>query len=120
YFQAAWRYKHRAIFGRPSATLGSIAAEMKVSPRYLPMVWQFLEEQRQEVGPGARLQAMWRERPVPGAKQPAIARDAAVKMRTFVVKIRKHTAKLSFPPTGARGGALGGGRRGALPLFPLD
>ena len=42
YFQAAWRYKHRARLGEPKATLAGIAAESKVSPKYLPMVWQIL------------------------------------------------------------------------------
>src|SRR5918993_315034 len=59
YFEASWRYKHRAALGRSAATLASVAAEMKLSPRYLPMVWQYLET-KEEVGPGAKLQAMWR------------------------------------------------------------
>ncbi|HYP14507.1 MAG TPA: DUF1587 domain-containing protein, partial [Bryobacteraceae bacterium] len=106
YFQAAWRYKHRAILGNPNATLASIAASMKLSPRYLPMVWQLLEGTKEEVGPGAKLQAMWRELPVPKGNQPTLARDRCIQMRDFVTKIRKHTAKLMFPPmpTGVRGG----------------
>ena len=58
YFQAAWRFKHRAALGKPAATLAGIAAEAKVSAKYLPMVWQILEERRsdeQEVGPIAKL-----------------------------------------------------------------
>jgi hypothetical protein len=47
YFQAAWRYKNRAALGQPKATLASVAAEMKLSPRYLPMVWQIIEEPAQ-------------------------------------------------------------------------
>ena len=45
YFKAAWRFKYRAALGKPHATLGAIAAEAKLSPKYLPMVWQILEEQ---------------------------------------------------------------------------
>ncbi len=67
YFEAAWRYKHRAFFGKPAATLASMAAEAKVSPKYLAMIWPLLEEPaekaKQEVGPIAKLQAMWREPP---------------------------------------------------------
>ena len=32
YFQAAWRYKHRAALGQPTATLADIAAEAKRQP----------------------------------------------------------------------------------------
>src|SRR3954466_4447479 len=39
YFEAAWRYKHRAALGKPTATLASTAAAAKVSPKYLPMIW---------------------------------------------------------------------------------
>src|SRR5487761_2523992 len=44
YFQAAWRYRYRAALGKPGATLASIAADSKVSAKYLPMVWRILEE----------------------------------------------------------------------------
>ncbi|MGH9723233.1 MAG: DUF1587 domain-containing protein, partial [Bryobacteraceae bacterium] len=44
YFQAAWRFKHRAVLGKRNATLAGIAVEAKVSPKYLPMIWQILEE----------------------------------------------------------------------------
>jgi hypothetical protein len=96
YFEAAWRYKHRAALGKPGSTLAAVAAEAKVSPKYLPLVWQILEEKpdaaREEVGPMARLQAMWRELPVPGAKQQELVRAGCVDMRDFVVRIRNHTA----------------------------
>src|SRR5439155_8998087 len=35
YFQAAWRYQHRAALGQAKATLNDIAARDGVSPRYL-------------------------------------------------------------------------------------
>lgn len=107
YFQAAWRYKHRAALGKPKATLASMAAESKISPKYLPMVWEMLEVTKEEVGPGAKLQAMWRALPAPNGK-PDVARDGCVKMRDFVVKIRKHTAKLITAPAGGPGGGGGG------------
>ena len=44
YFEAAWRYKHRATLGKPTATLASIATASKVSPKYLPMIWGILGE----------------------------------------------------------------------------
>ena len=98
YFQAAWRFKFRSALGKPDATLANIAADSKVSPKYLPMVWQILEEPadkaKQEVGPIAKLQAMWRSLPAPAGSesQAAEVRAKCVEMRDFVVKIRNHTA----------------------------
>jgi hypothetical protein len=100
YFEAAWRYKHRALLGKPNATLASTAADAKVSAKYLAMVWPLLEEPEQkakeEVGPIAKLQAMWRALPVPNANQldtkSTPLREQCGEMRDFVVKIRKHTA----------------------------
>ena len=40
YFEAAWRFKYRSALGKPKATLAGIAAEAKLSPKYLPMIWQ--------------------------------------------------------------------------------
>ena len=51
YFQAAWRYKHRAALGKPEATLTTLAAEAKVSSKYLATVWSLLEEAPEEIGP---------------------------------------------------------------------
>ena len=99
YFQAAWRFKYRAALGKPGATLASIAADLKISAKYLPMVWQILEDNSPEagVGPVARLQAMWRALPVPignpiGTNQMSIVRGRSIEMRDFAVRIRNHTA----------------------------
>lgn len=94
YFAAAWRYKHRVALGQSAATLASIAAQAKVSPRYLATVWQTLEQTKEEVGPLVKLQAMWRELPVPQGNQPDLAHEGCVRMRDFVVRIRRHTEKL--------------------------
>jgi hypothetical protein len=91
YFQAAWRYKYRVILKKPRATLASIAAESKLSPKYLPMVWQILHDQ-DAVGPVLKLQKMWLALPPPAAAQPAVLRTKCTEMRDFVVKIRAHTA----------------------------
>src|SRR5438094_1348775 len=73
YFQAAWRFKHRSALGKPGATLAGMAAAAKVSVKYLPMIWQLLEGSpkaaKREIGPIAKLQAMWRALPAPGAHQ---------------------------------------------------
>lgn len=101
YFEAAWRYKHRATLGKPTATLASIATASKVSPKYLPMIWGILGEgatsgqtREAEVGPVATLQAMWKSLPAPasGKVDEAVVRAKCVEMRDFVLKIRHHTA----------------------------
>src|SRR6185437_10335827 len=55
YFAAAWRYKYRAALGHPAETLTQVAAASKVSPKYLPLVYDILEESpeatKAEVGP---------------------------------------------------------------------
>lgn len=102
YFQAAWRYKHRAAFGQAAATLDGIAAENKVAPRYLAMIWQALEQTKEDVGPLVKLQAMWRQLPAPKDKQAESVREQCVGMRDFVVRIRRHTEKL-FPTLEAPG-----------------
>ena len=69
YFLAAWRYKHRAELGQPEATLSEIAASEGISPRYLATVWSALADEPADVGPMAKLQAMWRELPPPNSKR---------------------------------------------------
>ena len=101
YFQAAWHYKNRVALGHPNATLASVAVEAKVSPKYLAMVYPLLEESpaaaQQEVGPIAKLQAMWHEMPAPGSEQDAL-RVKCVEMRDFVVRLRRHTAMQFVAP----------------------
>ncbi len=92
YFQAAWQYRYRAALGTPNATLASIAAEAKVSPKYLPLVWGVLQQQKDAIGPVAKLQAMWDALPTPEVQAGDKLHAQCVAMRDFVVKIRKHTA----------------------------
>jgi hypothetical protein len=96
YFQAAWRYKHRVVFGRAKATLAEVAAEMKVSPKYLPMIWQFGAEQGSRSG--FQAEAMWRQLRC-RAEPAGITREGCVQMRDFVVN-PKHS-QMMFPPTPA-------------------
>ncbi|HUS05382.1 MAG TPA: DUF1587 domain-containing protein, partial [Bryobacteraceae bacterium] len=63
YFQAAWRFKYGSASGKPNAKLADIAAESKLSPKYLPKIWEILEDGRDEAGPVAKLRAMWHEMP---------------------------------------------------------
>src|SRR3984957_14132035 len=94
YFEAAWRYQYRKALKQRHATLASTAAEAKVSPKYLPMVWEILHD-KNAVGPVLKLQKMWLALPPPTkgqTAQPAALRTQCVEMRDFVAKIRTHTA----------------------------
>jgi hypothetical protein len=139
YFEAAWRYKHRGALGDPTATLASAARAKKVSPKYLALVWRILGEsvappqtRAAEVGPIAKLQAMWKALPAPASAKLSVReadslRARSVEMRDFVLRIRKNTSmQFSAPvvsgppappsdPAVAGRGAGGGGRRGGLP-----
>jgi hypothetical protein len=93
YFQAAWRFKYRSDLKKPDATLAGIAAEAGLSAKYMPMVWQILQAATPEVGPIAKLQAMWRALPEPrGIEFDPEVRADCLDMRDFVVRIRKDTA----------------------------
>ena len=101
YFRAVWIYKHRSVLGKPRATLADIATENKVSARYLTTIWEALEG-REDIGPLAKLQTMWRALPAPLAPSERqrvegnglsdVARDGAVQMRDFVVRMRNDTS----------------------------
>jgi Protein of unknown function (DUF1592)/Protein of unknown function (DUF1588)/Protein of unknown function (DUF1587)/Protein of unknown function (DUF1585)/Protein of unknown function (DUF1595) len=91
YFEAAWRYRYRIALRKPHATLATIAAEGKLSPKYLPLVWGILHDQ-DAVGPVGKLQKMWLALPPPAAAQTGALRAKCTEMRDFVVKIRAHTA----------------------------
>jgi hypothetical protein len=96
YFEAAWRYRHRAALGRRGASLADVAAESKVSAKYLTAIWAILDEPTRagtpDVGPVATLQAMWRALPTPAAQRPDLLRAQTIEMRDFVTRIRSHTS----------------------------
>ncbi len=97
YFQAAWRYRHRAALGKPGATLASIAAESKISAKYLPLVWSILQD-KNAVGPVAKLQSMWNALPAPKSGKDDQLKAQTVAMRDFVTRIRAHTAMQFYAP----------------------
>ena len=89
YFRTAWQYKHRVALGQSKATLASLAKQNNVSPKYLAMVWRTLQETKEEIGPLAKLQEMWRALPTPKGNQPELAKAGCDQMRDYVVRIRK-------------------------------
>ena len=88
YFLTAWRYRHRAALGHPSATLDDLARQHGVSAKYLNTVWSTLER-TEEVGPLVRLQQMWRALPAPLPKEPNVARAGCEAMKVYVANVRK-------------------------------
>ncbi len=91
YFLAAWRFENRSTLGKPGASLGDMAIEARISPKYLATIWSILTERGHAVGPIAAIQLMWRELPPPGAgtDPEASARAGCRRMRDFVVDARK-------------------------------
>ncbi len=87
YFQVAWRFRHRAALGQPNATLAGLAWQNRVSAKYLETVWSTLER-AEEIGPLARLQAMWRALPSPRPDQPNATRAGCEEMRSYIAKVR--------------------------------
>ncbi len=92
YFQAAWRYQHRAALGNPAASLQSIASQSKVSPKYLELVWMTLTLPGEKVGPIAKLQELWKSLPAPDKLHTEAARAGCEAMRDWVMGLRKKLA----------------------------
>ncbi|MBK9168398.1 MAG: DUF1592 domain-containing protein [Bryobacterales bacterium] len=88
YFETAWRFRHRTALGHPNATLAGLARQHGVSARYLQTIWTALENP-EEIGPLAKLQAMWRALPAPRAGQPDAARAGCEQMRSYIAGVRK-------------------------------
>jgi len=92
YLVAAWTLRHRGALGLPVATLGSIAAEAKISPRYLELVWNTLADPKVDVGPIARLRARFNELPVPSGPGASAPRGECASIRDWVVSLRRRIA----------------------------
>ncbi len=94
YFAAAWRFEHRANLRQPTATLAtlaSLAAEAKLSPKYLQMVYQALKTP-ETLGPMAKLQQMWQS----ATAEELVAKTA--EMQAFVSRIRLRTSRQFAAP----------------------
>ena len=87
YFQAAWKYQHRAKLGRADAKLSEFAADGRLSAKYLAMIWSVLTEAETEAGPLTTLRKMWGE--LAFAPEADKARAGTERMRDTVVRLRK-------------------------------
>ncbi len=89
YFQAAWRFRHRAALGKPNATIADIATNSHVSAKYLTAIFATLQGSKAKIGPLVKLQSMWAALPQPAADQPEAARAGCKEMRSYVIQLRK-------------------------------
>jgi sugar lactone lactonase YvrE len=88
YFHAAWQFQHRAALGRPGQTLDDLAAQSRLSPKYLAKLVALLTDSEPDAGPTAVLRSMWRGLPAPDAKnQEAVLADCR-RLRDLTVRLR--------------------------------
>jgi hypothetical protein len=88
YFQAAWRYRHRAALGKTQASLGDLAKEAGLSAKYLATVWSLLQESQPASGPLGDVRAQWRKLPTDVRQQGEARRDCE-RLRDLVIRLRK-------------------------------
>jgi len=102
YFMAAWRFQNRRALGNRSLSLDQAAADAKVSSKYLTLLWSTLTEHLEELGPIAKLQAMWRGLPDGKAASLEEVRHHCEAMRDYVVNVRQdlvpEVKNLTAPP----------------------
>jgi hypothetical protein len=93
YFFALWRYENRSALGIGGASLATIAAQERVSPRYLELVRGIVQERAGAFGPVAGLHDRWDAMP-PATTRPdeAAVRAATEKLRDYVVAYRRKLA----------------------------
>ena len=94
YFFAAWQFRQVPVVGKPVTSLGQIAEQNRVSPKYLKTVWETLTTP-EEIGPMAKLQSMWSGLPN-DPKRSANVRTKCAEMRDYVVGLRRQL-KRTFP-----------------------
>ncbi len=88
FFLAAWKYRTQVVKEVTRRPLEVFADEAGLSRKYLARVWAALEGKREEIGPIAALQMLWRALPsAPG--RITEARAGCERMRDFVVELRK-------------------------------
>jgi hypothetical protein len=118
YFEAAWRYRHRAALGAPAMTMAAAGArrgQAPLSAKYLATVWSALEDTTQpgppspglrrglagalraEADPLGTLRAMWRTLPAPSGADAVPPKEDIARMREFVTATRATLATKVTP-----------------------
>lgn len=94
YFFAAWRFRLQQPADRSDDSLHDLATKNRVSAKYLATVWKLLNE-RDAVGPVAKLQVMWNDLPDDARESESVRLDCR-DMSDFVTALRKRVEP-SFP-----------------------
>jgi mono/diheme cytochrome c family protein len=89
YFHAAWKYRFRDKLGKPEAKLEDFASGAGLSPKYLAIVWEALEDGEAGAGPLAVVRKQWGEMRFPDLGTPDAGRADCEKVRDLVLKLRK-------------------------------
>ena len=87
YFYAAWQYRCRSQSANVSVSLDNIAAEQRVSPKYLATVWDWLTSSRHSVGAITNLRAKWNNLPL-DEQQTSDTRLQCEQLRDEVQRLR--------------------------------
>lgn len=86
YFYAAWKLKHAG------GTVASVAAQEKVSAKYLDTLWKLLQSDAYPVGPVATLRKKFDALP----ESPEGAKESCVALRDWVVRLRRNKIAWRF------------------------
>jgi hypothetical protein len=90
YFFAAWQFENCQALGQPQSTLEQLATRDHLSFSFLSTVYTTLHEPDIHPGPIAALQAIWKTaEPLPDPASIAKARENSVRMRDWVIALRK-------------------------------
>ncbi|HZN33025.1 MAG TPA: DUF1592 domain-containing protein, partial [Pirellulaceae bacterium] len=93
YFLAAWRYRHRAALGRPEQRLADVAADARLSGKYLERIWRLLTDaELPAAGPVAAIRTQWQELPAPASRDAAAPQEECESLRVEALWLRKELA----------------------------
>ena len=90
YIFAAWRFDHRAEYGRVPESLAELSGWEHLSAPYLQAVWEALWSKKEVMGPLAGLQAIYRTMPS-SRKDEKWAESTAREMADLIARIRALT-----------------------------
>jgi hypothetical protein len=102
YFRAAWEFKHRAALGFADKSLAQIAAQNKLSAKFLQLIWTTLNGSDERLGPIAKVQQQWSNLPNPTQAKREEVQKVCEEMRDYVVRLRgkivPEVKNLTAPP----------------------
>lgn len=95
YFYAAWLFKHcqslRTTKPSSTQTLASTAQHLNISPKYLELLWQVLNDENVAEGPLKHVQESWSQLPEPGLNEDnSTVQAACQQLSRYVRRARKY------------------------------